>query len=67
MKIKNGFQVKAHDDDNDGDVTYNQLIGDETVEKSFLLDPFNGQIKVKENHLLDREQAEGSFHTLDLD
>jgi hypothetical protein len=57
------FQVKAVDDDPDenGEVTYSKLIGDETVEKSFLLDPFTGKVSIKDNHLLDREVAEGAF------
>ena len=57
------FQVKATDDDTEGngDVTYSQLIGDETVLKTFFLDQFNGQIKINENHLLDREIAEGTL------
>ena len=59
--IMKSFQVKATDDDTEGngDVTYSQLIGDETVLKTFFLDQFNGQIKINENHLLDREIAEG--------
>lgn len=54
-------QVKAVDSDPDDEVVYSQLIGDEVAEKSFALDETSGQISVKDNHLLDREQAEGQF------
>jgi hypothetical protein len=62
------FQVKAIDDDPDenGQVTYSKLIGDETVENSFLLDPFTGKVSIKDNHLLDREVAEGTLQKNEL-